>query len=288
MRVAAVQLTAGADLERNLEQAVQAVRDAAARGAGLVVLPEKWLAIGEPAVIHEAAARYGEQLPSLLGELSRSLQIDLIAGSVPELAGDDPRPFNTSLHLRPDGTVAARYRKVHLFDADVAGISYRESAGERAGQTAVLTRLSDGAAVGMTICFDLRFGELFGVLAQSGAQVFVVPAAFTLATTRAHWEPLLRARAIEHGCFVVAANQAGQHADGTQSGGQSMVISPWGEVLARAGEEGSAILLADCDLAAVEQAREALPVHRLRRPEVYRPVDGRDGEDLPSGAVASD
>lgn len=273
MRVAALQLTAGADLESNLERGLAAVRAAAAEGAELVVLPEKWLAIGAPEVIHEAARRYAASLPERLGELSRELGIDLVAGSVPELEPGDPRPFNTSLHLRPDGSIAARYRKVHLFDAEVAGVTYRESAGERAGDQVVLTQLAGGACAGITICFDLRFGELYSALAGAGARVFLVPAAFTLATTRAHWEVLLRARAIEHGCFVVAANQCGVHADGTQSGGQSMVISPWGEVLARAEERHPATVIASCDLAAVDAAREALPVRQLRRPEVYRAVD---------------
>lgn len=271
MRVALVQLTAGPSADDNLQQAIDAVREAAARGARLVVLPEKWLAMGAPAVLQAAARDYGAALPSQLGALAAELQIDLVAGSIPEPAAPgDPRPYNAALHLRPDGTIGARYRKVHLFDADVDGRRYRESEGERAGDELVTTTLAGGTVVGLSICFDLRFGGLYDALARRGAQILVVPAAFTLATTHAHWEVLLRARAIEHGCFVLAANQCGAHADGSRSGGQSMVISPWGEVLARASEAAPEVLCVELDLAEITRARAALPTAQLRRDELYR------------------
>lgn len=272
MRVAAIQLTAGPDRDANLAQAVAAVREAAGQRATVVVLPEKWLAIGSAAELRPAAERLDGALVNQLGALAAELGIDVIAGSIPEAppdGDDDARTWNTSVHLRPDGSLAAAYRKIHLFDADVAGVRYRESDGERAGDGPVVTTLADGTRAGLTICFDLRFPGLYRALADAGAQLIAIPAAFTLATTRAHWEALVRARAIELGAFVVAANQSGAHADGTVSGGHSLIVSPWGEVLAAAPEEGAAVLVADLDLAAVAHAREALPTGRLARPAAY-------------------
>ncbi|MBO9534997.1 MAG: carbon-nitrogen hydrolase family protein [Solirubrobacteraceae bacterium] len=278
MRVAAIQLTAGADIGANLAQALAAVRAAAADGAQLVVLPEKWLAIGGATALRPAAQLLDGPVVGQLQALAAELGIDLIAGSIPEAAdpGDaDQRLRNTSLHLTPAGEVAAAYRKVHLFDADVAGVRYRESDAERPGDHPVTATLADPFWVaGLTICFDLRFPGLYGALASAGATLLTIPAAFTLATTRAHWEVLVRARAIEHGAYVIAANQSGTHADGTASGGQSLIVSPWGEVLAAAPEKGAATIVADLDPAAVAHAREALPTAALARPEAYqaRPV----------------
>lgn len=270
MRVAAIQLSAGPDPAANLAQATTAVRRAADDGAQLVVLPEKWLAIGDAAALHPAAQHLDGPVVTALAALAADLRIDLIAGSIPEAPapGDpDQRLANTSLHLGPDGTIHAAYRKLHLFDADIAGTRYRESDAERPGRGPVTTTLADGTITGLTICFDLRFGELFHTLAAAGATLITLPAAFTLTTTRAHWEPLLRARAIEHGLHIVAANQHGTHSDGTTSGGHSLIIGPWGERLATAPEAGDAIIAADLDPAATARAREALPIHQLRRPD---------------------
>lgn len=272
MRVAAIQLTAGPDPAANLEQGIAAVRDASAQGAALVVLPEKWLAIGGADALQPAAVELDSPLVGELSALAAELGIDLIAGSVPEQPpADDPdrRLHNTSLHLRPDGTLGAAYRKVHLFDADVAGVRYRESDAERPGDHAVITTLADGTIAGLTICFDLRFGPLYRALADAGATLITIPAAFTLATTRAHWEALVRARAIEIGAHVIAVNQTGTHPDGTATGGRTMIVSPWGEVLAAAPEDGPAIIFADLDPAAVRHAREALPTGQLARPSAY-------------------
>jgi deaminated glutathione amidase len=272
MRVAAAQLTAGPDPAANLAQALDAVRAAAATGASLVVLPEKWLAIGGAEHLRPAAQQLDGPVVAQLANLARELQIDLIAGSIPEAPAPgaaDQRLHNTSLHLRPDGSVGAAYRKIHLFDADIAGTRYRESDAEAPGDHAVVTTLADGTVAGLTICFDLRFGPLYAALAAAGATVITIPAAFTLATTRAHWEVLVRARAIELGAFVIAANQSGTHPDGTTSGGQSLIVSPWGEVLAAAPEAGDAILSADLDPGAPARAREALPIAALARPEAY-------------------
>ncbi len=271
MLAAAIQLSAGPDRAANLAFAIDAVREAAAGGAQLIVLPEKWLALGDAATIGAAAEKVGGPLSEQLGALAAQLGVDLIAGSVSEIGpADDPRLFNTSLHFRPDGTLAAAYRKVHLFDADIAGRRYRESDAEQPGQAPVVSALSGGEFVaGLSICFDLRFSEYFRALAEGGANVITLPAAFTERTTRDHWEVLVRARAIELGAYVVAANQCGEHADGSRTGGQSMIVSPWGEVLAQAGGELPEIIYAQLDVAAVAHAREALPVLALRRADVY-------------------
>lgn len=273
MRVAAIQLSAGPDPAANLAQATTAIRRAAHDGAQLVLLPEKWLAIGPAAALRPAAQHLDGPVVSALSALAADLHIDLIAGSIPEAPEpDDPdqRLANTSIHLRPDGTLAAAYRKIHLFDADIAGTRYRESDAERPGHGPVTSTLADGTTVGLTICFDLRFGELFHTLAAAGATLITVPAAFTRTTTRDHWEPLLRARAIEHGIHLIAANQHGTHPDGTTSGGHSLIISPWGDPLATAPETGDATIAADLDPTAVARARDALPIHRLRRPDASR------------------
>ena len=273
MRAAVIQLNAALEPAISLERATAAVEAAARDGAELVVLPEKWLLVGDGAALGAVAEPLDGPLVRTLRSLAGDLRIELVAGSIPEspAPGDaDRRPWNTSLHVRPDGTVAAAYRKVHLFDAVVAGHRYRESAGERAGEQLVVSRTADPAlTLGLTVCFDLRFPALRRALADAGATVLTIPAAFTLATTRDHWEVLVRARAIETGSWVLAANQAGDHPDGTTSGGQSLIADPWGQIVARAPESGPAQLIWELDGAAVQRAREALPTGLLQRPEVY-------------------
>lgn len=279
MLSAAIQLSAGPDPEANLAAGISAVRAAAAAGARLVVLPEKWVAYGDPD-LQASAARTLEEWTALLGPLAAELGIDLVAGSVSERqTGDDSRLRNLSLHFGPDGAVQAAYRKIHPFDADVAGRRYRESDDERPGDELVVAPLVDPAfMLGLTICFDVRFGELFGALAAGGANVIALPAAFTEKTTRDHWETLVRARAIETGAYVIAANQFGEHPGGSRTGGRSLIVSPWGDVLARGSDDHAEVLLADLEPDAVAQAREALPVLQLRRPDVYQraPVAPRD------------
>lgn len=279
LSAAAIQLNAGPDPDANLAAGIAAVRDAAAAGAQLVVLPEKWVAYGD-AALQASAARTLEEWTALFGPLAAELQIDLVAGSVSERqTGDDARLRNLSLHLGPDGSVQAAYRKIHPFDADVAGRRYRESEEERPGEELIVTPLaSPGFVLGQTICFDVRFSELFGVLAASGANVIALPAAFTEKTTRDHWEVLVRARAIETGAFVIAANQFGEHPGGSRTGGRSLIVSPWGDVLARGGDDRAEILSASLDLDAVAQAREALPVLQLRRPDVYQRAPAAPGD----------
>ncbi len=266
-----MQLTSTADRERNLAAADRLVREAARRGAELVVLPEKWSVLGTP----EETAAGAEDLdgPALTWarSVAAELGIDLIAGSIAERgAGDDPdgRGRNTSVHVGPDGSDVSVYRKMHMFDVEVGGQRYRESATEQPGDEVVVTRTAGGVEVGMSICYDLRFPELYRILAVRGARVLAVPAAFTLATTREHWEILLRARAIEDQCFVVAANQVGEHAPGYRSGGRSMIVDPWGVVLGQA-PDAEAVVFAELDLARQAEVRRTLPSLANRRPEAY-------------------
>ncbi|CAB4856907.1 unannotated protein [freshwater metagenome] len=201
------------------------------------------------------------------------MAIDLVAGSVAERVPGEEKLANSSLHVGADGEIHALYRKIHLFDVEVDGTVYRESDHERAGDRPVVARLGDGTIAGMSICYDLRFPELYRELTLAGARILLVPAAFTVATTRDHWEVLLRARAIENQCFVIAANQIGEHAPGLRSGGRSMIVDPWGVVLAQAADVPG-VITADLDLAGQEALRRRLPVLAARRPDAYVPPEG--------------
>jgi deaminated glutathione amidase len=269
LRAGAVQLNSTDDVERNLQTADRLVRDAAARGAQLVVLPEKWnmLASGE----QMAAAAEPLDGPSLAwaSEVAVELGIDLVAGSIVERVPGRTKSSNTSVHIGPDGEVRTSYRKLHMFDVEVDGVLYAESDHEQAGREVVLSALTGGTKLGMSICYDLRFPELYRTLSSRGAQVISVPAAFTLATTRDHWEVLLRARAIENQCFVIAPNQVGAHPPGHRSGGRSMIVDPWGVVLAIAPDTEAAIV-ADLDLSLLADVRRRLPALTHRREDVYR------------------
>lgn len=269
MRAAAIQMNSTADSAANLQAAERLVRQAAGEGAQLAVLPEKWLVLGSGEELRAGAEPLDGPAVTQMRELARELGIDLVAGSVSEHAGEGGPLRNTCLHIGPDGEVSATYRKLHLFDVEVDGKTYRESDHEQAGDEVVTATMADGTVLGLTICFDLRFPELFRALALLGAKVICVPSAFTLATTRDHWEVLVRARAIEQQCFVIAANQFGVHGGGMESGGRSMIVDPWGEVLARAPESGEAVLACDLDLARQDRIRAELPVFEARRSDVY-------------------
>jgi predicted amidohydrolase len=268
MRAAAVQLQSTPDRARNLATADALVREAAAAGAELVVLPEKWSVLGTYEETHAGAEPLDGPALTWAREAARELGIDLIAGSIAELREGEPRNGNTSVHVGPDGLDRATYRKVHMFDTEVAGTTYRESDYEAPGTEAVLTRTAGGVEVGMSVCYDLRFPELYRALAVAGARVLAVPAAFTEATTREHWEVLLRARAIEDQAFVVAANQFGEHAPGLRSGGRSMIVDPWGVVLAQAPDKETYVI-ADLDLDRLSEVRRKIPSLANRRPGAY-------------------
>ena len=264
MRAAAVQLTSTADRERNLATADRLTRAAAAAGAELVVLPEKWAVLGTPEETAAGAEPFDGPALEWAAGAARELGIDLVAGSIAERVDGREKAANTSAHFGPDGQLQALYRKIHMFDVEVGGRTYRESEHEEPGDEIVLSETAAGAELGLTVCYDLRFPELFRVLAVRGARIFTVPAAFTLTTTREHWEVLLRARAIEDQAYVVAANQVGEHAPGLRSGGRSMIVDPWGVVLAQA-PDTETFVVADLDLERQDEIRRSLPSLANRR-----------------------
>lgn len=269
VRAAAIQLNSGGDPALNLAAAEEHVRAAAADGAELVVLPEHWTALGTPEQMGAAAEPLDGPSASWARGIARELRIDLVAGSIVERVEGRPRASNTCVHVAPDGSVAAVYRKIHMFDVEVGGTVYRESENERGGDEVVTSTLASGEPLGLAVCYDLRFPELFRILALRGALIVTLPSAFTLATTRDHWEVLLRARAIENQCFVVAANQVGADGAGRISGGRSMIVDPWGVVLATAPDRPGHVI-AELDLERLAEVRASLPSLANRRPETYR------------------
>lgn len=277
MKAAAVQLNSTADFGANLATADRLTRAAAADGAQLIVLPEKWTAMGGEAELRAAAQPLDGQAVAWARETAAELGVDLVAGSFLERIPGEDKLANTCIHISPEGAVRAVYRKLHMFDATIDGHPYRESDLELPGDEIVLSRTSAvGAAdveLGLAVCYDLRFPEIFRILAARGARVYALPSAFTLPTTRDHWEVLVRARAIENQVFVVAANQVGPHPGDRskvvqRSGGRSMIVDPWGVVLAQA-PDGEGYVLARLDLERQAQIRAELPALAGRRPEVY-------------------
>ena len=261
---AAVQMTSTADTDTNLATAQRLVRQAAATGASLVVLPELFTALGEPEMIASAAQPVPGPASRMLGELAAELQITLVGGSLAERREGHQRISNTSLLFGPDGTQLACYRKMHLFDIDLPGrVSFCESSFVEPGEEIVVTETPLGR-IGQATCYDLRFPELFRGLVDRGAEIIVVPSAFTQSTGRDHWEVLLRARAIENQVFVVAANQHGVHAPGITTYGRSMIIDPWGTVLATA-PDGEAVITAELNFDRQRDIRATLPALKHRR-----------------------
>ena len=273
MRAAAVQLNSTADKQRNLATADRLTRAAAADGAELVVLPEKFNVLGAERDLLEGAEPLDGPTIGWARDIAHELGVDLVAGSIAERREGREKLANTSVHVGPDGEIRAVYRKIHMFDVVVGGIEYRESSTEDPGDEIVVSETASSVPLGLTVCYDLRFPELYRILAVRGAQVIAVPAAFTKVTGQAHWEVLVRARAIENQAFVVAADQIGAHGDGKESFGGSMIVDPWGEVLARA-PDGECFVAAELDLARQEQVRSELPSLANRMPDAYRwPVE---------------
>jgi len=269
MRAAAVQLNSTDDTARNLATADRLTRTAAADGAALVVLPEKWTVLGSGSDLRAGAQPLDGAAIAWARETARELGIDLVAGSIAERVEGRDKLANTSVHVGPDGEVQAVYRKIHMFDVEIEGTVYRESETEEPGNEIVVSRTADGVELGLSVCYDLRFPELYRILAVRGARVIAIPSAFTLATTRDHWPTLVRARAIENQAFVVAANQIGEHPPHHRSGGRSMIVDPWGVVLAQAPDE-ECVITADLDLERQERIRTELPSLANRRPAAYR------------------
>ncbi|HEY5285720.1 MAG TPA: carbon-nitrogen hydrolase family protein [Solirubrobacteraceae bacterium] len=269
MKAAAVQLNSGADVDANIVAADEQVRAAAADGATLVVLPEKWTVMGSPEDLRAGAQPLDGSAIAWARETAAELKLDLVAGSIAERVEGREKLGNASVHVGPDGEIKAVYRKLHMFDVEIEGKRYCESDTDEPGEEVVSSVLVDDSRLGMAICYDLRFPELFRVLALRGARVVSLPAAFTLPTTRENWEPLVRARAIEDQVFMVAANQVGKHPGGHHSGGCSMIVDPWGRVLAQADGETPGYIVAELDYACQDDVRKRIPLLEHRRPKLY-------------------
>ena len=261
LKVAAIQMDAGNDKRTNIERAVALVRRAIARGAQMIVLPEVFNFRGllsRPGVLSEIAERIPGESIRPLRELARWHKVFILAGSVYEKVPSSKKVYNSSVLIGDRGELLARYRKRNLFDARIGRKAIKESkyflAGSRLATAAV-----KGFSVGLSICYDLRFPPLYQAYAQKGCHILTVPSAFTKKTGEAHWELLLRARAVETQCFVIAPNQTGQDARGVETYGNSMIVGPWGEVLARASAGKTEIIVVDLDMAAIKQARVILP-----------------------------
>ncbi|HTN60006.1 MAG TPA: carbon-nitrogen hydrolase family protein [Devosia sp.] len=260
MKIAAIQMRSGPEPEANIAALRPMVAEAAAAGARYVQTPEVTLAFAENRAGLAKVAGPFQNDPYLaqLAELARQHQLYLHIGSL-AVALEDGRFANRSVLFGPGGALVATYDKIHLFDATIAGLNaYRESATYRGGHTAVTAQVDD-VTLGLAICYDMRFPALFNSLANQGAQVLAVPAAFTVPTGQAHWHVLLRARAIETGSYVIAAAQGGHHANGRATYGHSLIINPWGKVIAELAHDAPGVLVAEIDLAAVADARERIP-----------------------------
>ncbi|MQP64350.1 carbon-nitrogen hydrolase family protein [Niveispirillum sp. SYP-B3756] len=259
LRAAVIQVNAGPEIEPNLVQAGALIRRAVADGAQLVCLPENvsLMAQGREKILARVKPEASHPGVPFFRDLARETGTWIMTGTLGCLL-DDGRVANRAFVVAPNGDIVARYDKIHMFDVDLAGgESYRESATYRPGERAVVVPTPWGG-LGLSICYDVRFAYLFRALAKAGAGLITVPAAFTVPTGRAHWHVLLRARAIETGCFVLAPAQTGLHDGGRGTYGHSLIISPWGEVLADAGE-GVGHVIADLDLNKVAEARRMVP-----------------------------
>ena len=283
MRVAAIQTTAGADRDANLFAAGRLVDEAAADGATLVVLPEYFSVAGTPEVLRAGAEPLDGPTMAWAASTASRLGIHVVAGSFPEQTGrSDGRLANTSCLVGPDGATLAVYRKIHLFDVALRGVQFLESDTIAPGdETVVATMEAVGEVpsdvLGLTLCYDVRFPELYRLLTLAGAKVVTVPAAFTAATGPAHWELLLRARAVEDQIFVIGAGQVGELPPGMpRCHGHSMVVDPWGTILAERVDPTPGVVVADLDLGYLDEVRSRLPVLANRRPAAYVGPHGND------------
>src|SRR5881409_4068991 len=262
-------MTSGPDKAANLETAERLVARAAATGADLVALPEKWNAIGTTEQLHAAAEPLdgGESVEGMAG-WARTHGITLVGGSITERREGREKLSNTSLVFDPEGELVATYRKIHLFDVEVGGVVYRESEAEEPGDEPVVADVEDWK-IGLSICYDVRFPELYRILTLEGAQLVTVPAHFTTPTGKDHWHVLLRARAIENQLYVAAAAQIGETLPGKPAYGRSLIVDPWGTVLAQAPDEET-VIVAELDRARLRDIRAKLPSLANRQAGAYR------------------
>ena len=268
IRVACVQLTSGTDKASNLERAERLVARAASTGADVVVLPEKWNGIGDAETLRTLAEPLTGESVSALVDWARRHGVTLVGGSITEQREGRDKLSNTSVLIDSEGELVAVYRKIHLFDVEVGGEVYRESEAEEPGAEPVVAE-SEGWPVGLSVCYDVRFPELYRILALEGAQLVTVPAHFTLHTGKDHWHVLLRARAVENQLYVAAAAQVGVTGIGRPSYGRSLIVDPWGIVLAEAPDEET-VISAELDRARLLDIRAKLPSLKNRQPDAYR------------------
>lgn len=269
IRVACVQMTSRTDKAANLQTAERLVAHAASTGADVVVLPEKWNGIGDAAFYHDSAEPLdGGESVAAMSTWARTHGITLVGGSIVELREGREKRSNTCLVFDPEGGLVATYRKIHLFDVEVGGVVYRESESEEPGEEAVVADAEDWK-IGLSVCYDVRFPELYRILALEGAQLVTVPAHFTTPTGKDHWHVLLRARAIENTCYVAAAAQIGETLPGKPAYGRSLIVDPWGLVLAQATDEES-VISAVLDRAHLDDVRAKLPSLANRQANAYR------------------
>jgi predicted amidohydrolase len=284
---AMVQMCTGLLPEANLEQGAKLIREAAAQGADYVQTPEvsNMIQANRKAMFEHLATEEDDLSLKAYRALAAELKIHLHIGSL-ALRATPERAVNRSFLIGPDGFVIASYDKIHMFDIDLpGGESYRESANYQPGETAVISDLPWGR-IGLTICYDLRFPALYRALAEAGASFVTVPSAFTVRTGEAHWHTLLRARAIENGCFVFAAAQAGTHESKRQSYGHSLIVDPWGIVLAEGGATETGVFMARIDPAKVETARKTVPsLQHGRRFSIADPKAGPEHLHLVRGSA---
>ena len=267
--VAVIQLSSDADVARNVEVASELVREAASRGATYVQVPEYFNYLGPARGFSDASEPVPGPTTTHFARLAASLGVAVHLGSMLERSSDAAKPFNTSVVIDEHGDVVATYRKAHLFDVDVPGqITHRESDVIAAGDELVVVDVA-GVCLGLSICFDLRFAELYRGLVLAGADVLAIPAAFNASTGAAHWEVLVRARAIENHAFVLSAAQVGTTSDAIATFGHSMVVDPWGVVVAQSTSDGPEVVLATIDPDDVRRRRSQIDVLALRRGDVY-------------------
>src|SRR5258705_1292920 len=269
IRVACVQMSDRRAREATRGEAGRLVAKAAAAGADVVVVTEKWKAIGDAAVYHAAAEPLeGGESVAAMSEWARAHGITLVGGSIAERREGREKLSNTCLVFDPEGQLVATYRKIHLFDVEVGGVVYRESEAEEPGDEPVVADAEDWK-IGLSICYDVRFPELYRILALEGAQLVTVPAHFTTPTGKDHWHVLLRARAIENQLYVVAAAQIGETLPGKPAYGRSLIADPWGVVIAQAPDEET-VITAELDRAQLQNVRAKLPSLANRQPNAYR------------------
>jgi deaminated glutathione amidase len=269
IRVACVQMTSRADKAANLETAERLVAQAAATGADVVVLPEKWNAIGDAAVYHASAEPLdGGESVTAMSSWAREHGITLVGGSIAERREGREKLSNTSLVFDSAGEVVATYRKIHLFDVEVGGVVYRESEAEEPGEEPVVAEAEDWK-LGLSVCYDIRFPELYRILALEGAELVTVPAHFTTPTGKDHWHVLLRARAIENQLYLAAAAQVGETLPRKPAYGRSLIVDPWGVVVAQAPDEET-VISAELERAHLEDIRAKLPSLANRQAHAYR------------------